>query len=117
MTNIVVLPNTGIDIGEPNWGSLIPDGEGIDNAEWRTQAHVEWERIVSELKSRGTLSAGNYNQVLRLVICNLRFARAQTEFWRLGLITKAPKTGVPKVNIYRGELGQAEPDAMKEEME
>jgi phage terminase small subunit len=115
---IAVLPGGSFDIEEPAWGSLIPDGRnGEDNASWREFAHREWLRVVTAMRAAGTLAPENRHQMQRLVIAYVRYDRAASEFFAVGLITKAPKTGVPMVNIVQSEMRQADADATTIEKE
>lgn len=110
----------GADIDEPDWGLLIPNqgrSEAGDNGNWREYAHREWLRATAALRSAGTLAPENRHQIQRLVIAYVRYDRAASEVFRLGLITKAPRTGVAMVNIMQTEMRQADSDATTAEME
>lgn len=114
------LPGAGGDIEEPDWSALIPDkGKAAAgrNDTWREYAHREWMRTTAALRGAGTLSAENRHQIQRLVIAYVRYDRAAAEFFRVGLITKAPRTGVAMVNIIQSEMRQADSDATTAEME
>lgn len=117
---LAILPGHGGDIEEPDWGLLIPDkgrAESGKNAKWREYAHREWLRTTAALREMGTLSSENRHQIQRLVIAYVRYDRAAGEFFRVGLITKAPRTGVAMVNIVQSEMRQADADATTAEME
>jgi P27 family predicted phage terminase small subunit len=108
------------DIEEPNWSELIPDkGKSAAgcNATWREYAHREWLRVTAELREAGTLSPANKQEIKRLIIAYVRYDRAAAEFFRVGLITKAPRTGVAMVNIIQTEMRQADADATTHESE
>lgn len=117
---LVTLPGGGADIEEPAWDLLIPDkgkSKKNTNDKWREFAHREWLRTVAALRDNGTLSVENRHQIQRLVIAYIRYDRAASEFFRLGLITKAPRSGVAMVNIYQSEMRHADADATTAEME
>lgn len=108
------------DIEEPDWTLLIPNegrSKAGDNTRWREYAHREWLKTTTALRDAGTLAPENRHQVLRLVIAYVRYDRATSEVFRAGLITKAPRTGVPMVNIMQSEMRQADSDATTAEME
>ena len=114
------LRGRGLDIEEPDWSLLIPDPGGLqagDNSQWRDYAHREWLRATTALREAGTLAPENRHQIQRLVIAYLRYDRAAREVFRIGLVTEAPRTGVPMVNIMQSEMRQADADATTAEME
>ena len=118
--NVTALPGSGADIEEPDWGALIPDSQGeqpADNSIWREFAHREWLRIAAELRAAGTLASANRHQMQRLVIAYVRYDQTCAERFRMGLITKAPRTDTAQMNIAQTELRQADADATTAEME
>jgi hypothetical protein len=118
--NLQTFPGGCADLDEPDWALLIPDkgkSEAGNNGKWREYSHREWLRVLSALREAGTLAAENRHQIQRLVIAYVRYDRAASEFFRLGLITKASRTKVPMVNICQSEMRQADADATTAEME
>ena len=114
------ISGDGRDIEEPDWPLLIPDqgrSKAGDNGRWREYAHREWLRATKAMREAGTLAPENRHQIQRLVIAYVRYDRAASEVFRAGLITKAPRTGVPMVNIMQSEMRQADSDATTAEME
>lgn len=114
------ISGEGRDIEEPDWSLLIPNqgrSKAGDNGKWREYAHREWLRATAALREAGTLAPENRHQVQRLVIAYVRYDRAASEVFRAGLITEAPRTGVPMVNIMQSEMRQADSDATTAEME
>lgn len=114
------LPGGGADIEEPDWAALIPDkgrGKTGDNSVWREFAHREWLRVIGALRAAGTLAAENRHQMQRLVIAYVRYDQTCAERFRLGLITKAARSGVAQMNVAQTELRQADADATTAEME
>jgi hypothetical protein len=53
----------------------------------------------------------------RLVIAYVRYDQTCAERFRMGLITKAPRTDTAQMNIAQTELRQADADATTAEME
>ena len=114
------LHGGGADIDEPDWGQLIPDEippTNRDNSDWRDFAHREWLRTTTVMRDAGTLGAENRHQIQRLVIAYVRYDRAASEVFRLGLISDAPVTGVAMHNILTSEMRHADADATTAEME
>lgn len=110
----------GADIDEPKWAGLIPDELPPtlrDNSEWRDFAHREWLRITGVLRDAGTLGSENRHQIQRLIIAYVRYDRAASETFRLGLIGEAPVSGVQMTNILNSEMRHADADATTAEME
>jgi phage terminase small subunit len=119
-STVTPLPGGGADIEEPDWASLIPDrgrGKAGDNSAWREYAHREWLRVIGALRSAGTLAGENRHQMQRLVIAYVRYDQTCAERFRLGLVTKAPRSGVAQMNIAQTEMRQADADATTAEME
>src|SRR5690348_12490081 len=117
---LTTFPGGGADIEEPDWMLLIPDkgkGKAGKNDRWREYAHREWLRVLGALREAGTLAPENRHQVQRLVIAYVRYDRAAAEFFRKGLITEAPRSGVAMLNICQSEMRQADADATTAEME
>lgn len=118
--NITALPGGGADIEEPDWSALIPDkgrGKAGDNSSWREYAHREWVRLIGALRAAGTLAAENRHQMQRLVIAYVRYDQTCAERFRLGLVTKAARSGVAQMNVAQTEMRQADADATTAEME
>lgn len=117
---LAAFPGSGADIEEPDWGLLIPDQiteiHGI-NGIWRDSAHREWLRIVSALRDVGTLAPENRHQIQRLVVAYIRYDRAASRAFELGVVMEAPRTGTPMVNLWQVEMRQADSDATTAEME
>ncbi len=128
--NVKTFPGSGGDVEEPDWEILIPDQAPIDalridatriehesNAPWRERAHREWLRIVAELRENGTLSPINRHQIQRLAISYVRYDRAASKTFQLGVVLPSPKTLTPMVNLWQVEMRQADSDATTAEME
>jgi P27 family predicted phage terminase small subunit len=116
---VTALPGGGADIEEPKWNTLIPnfDGPDGDNSVWREFAHREWLRVSAELREAGTLASANRHQMQRLIIAYVRYDQTCAERFRMGLITKAPRSDTAQMNIAQTELRQADADATTAEME
>src|SRR5690349_13993437 len=115
-----VFPGGSADIEEPDWLLLIPNGgksAAGDNQRWRDYAHREWLRVIAALRQAGTLAPENRHQIQRLVIAYVRYDRSAAEVFRLGLITKAKRSGVAQMNICQSEMRHADADATTAEME
>ena len=117
---LATSPISGADIDEPDWGLLIPDQiteiHGI-NGIWRDCAHREWLRVVAALQDAGTLAPENRHQIQRLVVAYIRYDRAASKAFELGVVMEAPRTGTPMVNLWQVEMRQADADATTAEME
>lgn len=117
---VTAIPGGGADIEEPDWGALIPNkgtAAAGNNAKWREYAHREWLRVIGALRDAGTLATENRHQMQRLIIAYVRYDRASAELFRLGLITKAHRSGVAQMNICQSELRHADADATTAEQE
>lgn len=126
MSNLTVLTGGADALDEPDWEALIPDEQRrvvkqllaqpeddapLSNARWRDFARREWQRVTTAMRLAGTLGPENGRQIQRLVIAYVRYERATAEFFRLGLVTRAPRSGVAMVNIIQSEMRQADQDA------
>ena len=87
-----------------------------DNRLLRESAHRHWLRIVSALRSAGTLAAENAHQIQRLVLAYVRYDYAASQMFLHGAVTRA-KNGTPMLNMWQVEQRQADSDATTAEME
>lgn len=114
-----VIEGAGLDIEEPDWSLLLPDGrlKAAKNQQWRDVAAAEWRRVTAALRAAGTLAPENRHQVQRLVIAYVRYDRAAAEVFKAGGPIAKSKTGVAMLNQWQVEMRQADSDATTAEME
>jgi P27 family predicted phage terminase small subunit len=120
MTNLHVLDGVAHEVDEPIWETLIPNAgkaQRGNNQVWRDIAGREWRRLVSALRSAGTLAPENRHQMQRLVLAYVRYDRASAEVFKAGGPITKSKTGVPMLNQWQVEMRQADSDATTAEME
>lgn len=84
-----VIEGSGSIVEQPDWESLFSDVLEV------AAAQEHWRRIITELRDRTLVSAGNLHALQRLVVAYVLYDRAFREVAEHGAVLK-PKRGNPK---------------------